>query len=92
MTLSAEKLAEVRQALLSAAITLLRAGGSPAATTRAVAKASGLTVGAIFSQFGSRGSMLDEAMRQDPQAAEREMDRLRVELLRLESLNRRAIP
>lgn len=84
-----EKVARVRQALLAAATQLLKTGGVPAASTRAIALAANTSTGAIFSHYGSHGKLLDDAMSQDPDAAEFEIDRLKAEIARIREIQPR---
>lgn len=86
MTKRPEKVAAVRQALLGAAIGLLKTGGVPAASTRGIALAASTSTGAIFSHYGSHGKLLDDAMSQDLAAGQFEIDRLTAEIARIQEI------
>lgn len=80
------KMVIVRTALLTAATDLLRVGGIPAASTRAIAQAANVSTGAIFSHFNSHGALLDEAMTADASAAQAEINRLNAEIIRIQTI------
>lgn len=80
------KMAIVRTALLNAATELLRSGGIPSASTRAIATAANVSTGAIFSHFDSHGALLDEAMSADAEAAQTEINRLNAEIVRVQAI------
>jgi AcrR family transcriptional regulator len=59
MTASTRPRADTRQAIVAAAVGLLRAGGAEAVTTRAVAEAAGVQAPAIYRAFGDKDGLLE---------------------------------
>jgi len=59
MTASTRPRADTRQAIVEAAVALLRAGGAEAVTTRAVAESAGVQAPAIYRTFGDKDGLLE---------------------------------
>ncbi len=63
LRVSKEKAAENRERILNAAATLIRERGISGAGVDALTRAAGLTHGSLYSQFGSKDSLVAEAFR-----------------------------
>lgn len=63
MKVSGEKVAEHREALLETARRLLQERGFNGAGVADISREAGLTQGALYSQFGSKGALAAEAIR-----------------------------
>ncbi|HEX7961483.1 MAG TPA: helix-turn-helix domain-containing protein, partial [Terriglobales bacterium] len=62
MRVSKEKLAENRDRILKATARLLRERGISGAGVDALAEAAGMTHGSLYSQFGSKERLVEEAV------------------------------
>jgi TetR/AcrR family transcriptional repressor of nem operon len=63
LKVSGEKVAEHREALLETARRLLQERGFDGAAVAEISREAGLTQGALYSQFGSKGALAAEAIR-----------------------------
>src|SRR5687768_3302078 len=62
MRVSKEKAAENRERILNAASRLIRERGIPGAGVDALTEAAGMTHGSLYSQFGSKERLVEEAL------------------------------
>jgi TetR/AcrR family transcriptional regulator, transcriptional repressor for nem operon len=74
MRVSKEKAAENRERILKAASRLMRERGISGAPVDALTEAAGMTHGSLYSQFGSKERLVEEALDYVIAASERKMD------------------
>jgi AcrR family transcriptional regulator len=70
----APQLAESRQKLIEAAVSVFGECGFRGATTRRIAEAAGVNEVTLFRLFGSKGALLEEAVRQSQTTTARRAD------------------
>lgn len=75
MRVSKEKAAENRQRILEAASRLMRERGISGAGVDALTEAAGMTHGSLYSQFGSKEKLIEEALDDVLAGKGREMER-----------------
>ena len=73
MRVSKEKVAENRERILKAASRLIRERGIAGVGVDALTEAAGLTHGSLYSQFGSKDRLVEEAMAYAMSVTERDV-------------------